>query len=204
MKLLERINGRIVLLVGLAIMQASLVYDFCLYRNLEFFLIISSIVLTLMATIYWIGWLVRRGVSNFEVCVVIGGGVIALNFWRQGYNILSIVFAGATIFFAMILLRRLLLPVEVDQQEANLSEYRAEANSLSPIKRHSLALIVYGFFGGVVWVSNGFVFPRYANFLFILALWNVSMLIYNIAKSKRTKTTGNPTIESTNETGGRA
>jgi hypothetical protein len=136
--------------------------------------------------------------------MVIGGGVIALNFWHEGYNILSFVFAGATIFFAMIFLRRLLLPVEIDQQEANLSAYKAEANSLSPIKRHSSKLFAYAFLGGVVWVSNGFVFPRYANFLFILALWDVSMLIYNIVKSKRTKTTGNPAIESTNETGGRA
>jgi len=204
MKLLERVNSRIVLLVGLAIIQASLVYDFCLRRNLEGFLIASSIIIILFATLYWIRWLVRHGVTNFEVCMVIGGGVIALNFWHDGNRILGIASACAGLFFAIILLRRLLLPVGIDQQEANLSAYRAEANSLSPIKRHSSALIAYAILGGVVWAINGFVFPRYANFLFILAIWDASMLTYNIVKSKRTKTTGNPAIESTNETGGRA
>ncbi len=205
MKLLERVNQRILVLAGLAIMQIGLIYQFFLHRNLVSFLVASSIVILLAATFYWIGWLVRHGVTNFEICILIGAGAFAMILWHDGNRVLSFAVACAGLFFAMILLRRLLRPVDIDQQEANLSAYRAEANSLSPFQRYYLALIAYAILGGGVWVTNGFMFPRYAAyFLFFLALWESLLLAYHLVKGKRRRVVGSPTVEDATGSGGRA
>ncbi|MGA2216717.1 MAG: hypothetical protein ABSG51_01435 [Terracidiphilus sp.] len=204
MKLLERVNGRTMLLVGLAIIQTDLIYEFCVHRNLVSFLVISSFVILLAATLYWIGWLVRHGVTNFEVCMVIGAGAFAMVLWHDGNRVLSIAVACGGLFFAMMLLRRLLRPVDIDQQEANLSAYRAEANSVSPVKRRYLALIAYAILGVLVWAMNGFVFPRYAYFLFFLAFWDTTMLAYHFVKGQRKKVMRSPTVEDPADSGGRA
>lgn len=201
MKLLESLNSRIVLLVGLAIIQAGLTYDFCMHRNLSIFLGASSIVILLAATLYWIEWLVRHEVTNFEVCMAIGAGAIAAILWIEGNRVAGVIVACAGLFYATMLLRRLFRQVPKDQQEENLRSYRAEANRVSPITRYASALIVYALFAGAIWAINGFVFPRYGDFLFILALWDLSTLIYHIVKRKRT--TSAP-IENAADHGGRS
>ena len=204
MKLLKRVNSRIVLLVGLAATQAVLVYDCWVHRNLEGFIVASLLLIPLAAAVYWIGWLVRHGVTNFEVCMVIGVGALAMILWHDGNRFPSIAVACAGLLFAMILLRRLFRPIDLDQQEENLSEYRAEATRVSPVTRHASALVAYAILGGAVWVLNDFEFPRYGDFLFILVLWDASMLIYHIVKGKRKKVIGNSTIEDATDQGGRA
>ena len=192
------------LLVGLAIIQGGLTFDFWVHRNLVGFLIVSSIIILLFATVFWIGWLVRHGVTNFEVCMVIGVGALAMILWHDGNRVLSSAVACAGLFFAVILLRRLLRSVDMNQQEANLNAYRAEANRVSPITRHVSALIAYAVLGGAVWAMNGFVFPRYGYFLFILASWDAFMLIYHFVRGKITKAAGNPTVEGAADQGGHA
>jgi len=204
MKLLERVNSRIVLLAGLAIIQAHLIYSFCMHRNLEGFLLASSLIIILAATLYWIGWLVRHGVTNFEVCMVIGVGALAMNLWHDGHRVLSIIVAGAGLFFAGILLRRLLRPVDIDLQNQNLSAYRAEAARVSPAARHASALVAYAIVGGVVWAANSFEYPRYGYFLFFLALWDAFMLTYHLVKDKIVKKAGNSSVEDATPQGGRA
>jgi hypothetical protein len=204
MKLLDKINSRNAILAGLIIAETFFIYHYFHHHNLELFSFMTTAIVLLFVTFYWFGWLVRRRVTNFEVCVVIGIGAWALDSWHKGDRALSIIVASAGIFFVMILLRRLLSPIDIDQQEVNLSAYRAEANSLSPIKRHTLSIIAYTSLGVVVWALNGFIFPRYANFLFLLAIWEVFVLIYLIIRGKRKVVVGNRSIESTTNPGGRA
>jgi len=204
MKLSGRDGGRIAILAGLAATEFYFIYRFIQQSNLEILLFVSTATILLFATFYWIEWLIRRRVTNFHVCMLIGAGAAALICWHKGDRILSIAVACGGLFFAVILLRRLLRPLDKDQLEANLSAYRAEENRVSPIKRNVSALIAYAILGTVLWVSNGFEFPRDANFLFILALWNSSMLIYHMVKSKRTNTPDKPSVEDVTQEGGRA
>jgi len=196
---------RVVMLAALAIIQAGLVIEFCVHRHsIESFIVLSVILTLLFATLYWIGWLVRHGVTNFEVCMVIGVGALAMNFWHDGDRVLSIAVACAGLFFAMALLRRLLRPIDIDQQEANLKAYRAEATRVSPARRHASALVAYAILGGVVWIANHFEFPRYGYFLFVLALSDAIMLIYHMVKNKRTSTPVKSSVEDATVQGGRA
>jgi hypothetical protein len=136
--------------------------------------------------------------------MLIGVGALAMIFWHDGDRVLSIVVACAGVFFAAILLRRLLRPVDIDKQEANLSAYRAEASRVGPIGRHATALVAYAILGGVVWVANHFEYPRYGDFLFFLAIWDASMLVYYLIRGKLTRASSDPTVGDATQQGGRA
>jgi hypothetical protein len=204
MKLLKRVNSRIVLLVGLAATQAVLVYDCWVHRNLEGFIVASLLLSPLAAAVYWIGWLVRHGVTNFEVCMVLGVGALAMVFWHDKNRVLSISVACAGLIFATILLRRLLRPIDVDQQEANLRDYRKEANSLMPITRDALNLLCFLALGVCLWAQDRFPIVPSAFVLLILPLWYASKIIYRCSHGDWTSDDENAPAEADNDRGGRA
>ncbi len=191
----------IILLAGSVALVVQSIYLSIQHRSAVLFLVMGFPFLILSATIYWIDWIVRRNVTNFEVCMVIGGCAAAADFWIKGVYAVAVAIAGLTLYGAFVLIRRLFRKVDPDQQMANLNAYRAEANSLSPIKRNLISLSFFVIAGALLWAFNGFTVPEYARFLFIVAGWEACMLIYHIVTDNRSKTKGNPAVESATESG---
>ncbi|MGA9670888.1 MAG: hypothetical protein WBQ94_16885 [Terracidiphilus sp.] len=185
MKLSGKDGSRIAILAGLAASEFYFIYRFFQQRDFELFLFASFAIVLLFATFYRIEWLVRRRVNNFHVCMVIGAGAGALTYWHKGNRILSVGIAAAGIFFSMVLLRRLLRPLNQDQQEANLSAYRAEANSLDPVTRDALSLLSAMALGAFFWAHNGFSVAPSASVWLILPLWYAGKLIYRALGEKK-------------------
>jgi hypothetical protein len=204
MKLSGRINSRGAILAGLAATEAYFLYRFLQRHDVEVFLFISTAIILLFATFYWIGWLMRRRVTNFHVCMIIGAGAAASICWHKGDRILSIGIAGAGIFFSMILLRRILLPIDMDQQEKNLRDYRKEANGLMPITRNALNLLFFLVLGIVLWAQDRFPIVPSACVLLILPLWYAGKLIYRFFYTDWTSDDEGSFVEGDNNQGGRA
>jgi hypothetical protein len=110
--------------------------------------------------------------------MIIGAGAGALIYWHKGDRTLSIGIAGAGIFLLMILLRRILFPMDTDQQEKNLRDYRKEANGLMPITRDALNLLTFLALGVCLWARDGFHFAPSVSVLLILPLWYTGKIIY--------------------------
>jgi hypothetical protein len=190
--------SRILILAGLAVTEIYFIYHYFQQRNFENFLFVSTAIILLFATFYWITWLVRRRVTNFHVCMIIGAGALALIYWHKGNRILSIAVAAAGIIFAMILLRRMIRPTSMDQQEKNLRDYRKEAKSLMPITRDALNLLFFIAIGVCLWAQDGFPFVLSACVLLILPLWYVGKLIYRFISGNWTSDDEISSIEGDN------
>ena len=110
--------------------------------------------------------------------MVMGVGAAALICWQKGYRILSIGVILAGIFFSMILLRRMLISMDKNQQEKNLKEYRKEVNGLMPITREALNLLFFLALGVCLWAQDGFHLVLGAWLFLIFPLWYAGKVIY--------------------------
>jgi len=178
MKLSGKEFSRVANLAGLAASECFFIYRFYQQRNFEAFLFISIAIVLLFGTFYWIEWLIRRRVTNFHVCMIIGAGAGALIYWHKGDRALSIGIAAAGVFFSMILLRRILLRIDIDEQEKNLRDYRKEANGLMPVTRDALNLLFFLALGVCLWAQERFSIVPSACILLILPLWYAGKLVY--------------------------
>lgn len=195
---------RAVFLIGLVVLEGASIYEAIKCRSVVPLLIISPLFLLLFATVYWIDWIVRRNVTNFEVCMVIGGVVLTADLCFMGFYAFAVVAAGLTIYGAYVLVRRLLRKVDQEEQEANLNRYKSEGNSLSPIKSDAISLSFFVIVIAALWAFNGFKVPEYAEFIILLAGWDAVMLVYHIITGKISKSKGIAPIESATNSGGRA
>jgi hypothetical protein len=209
LKQLGKLNTRVSLLVQLGILQAAIVVSMFFHPlTLVVFVPVSLLLIILASTFYWIDYLVRHNVTNFGVCIVIGVAALAADLWFWGYKALGIAVGVAAVLCAGNIVRKLLRPIGIEEQEANAKAYRAEAEaqrkSLSPISRDVISLLFFLAVAAVTWLVSEFNVTSFLRIILLLALFEAFQLIFHIlTKQKSTNVAPEPT-ESAADQGGRA
>jgi len=183
MRLIPQISRRKWLLIEFAAAEIGAVW--CLYKgDFLIFLLISTLVALLAATLLKIDYLIRHDVTNFGVCIAIGIAASAVGCWFADYKAFAIASGVAAVLLTGNIFRKLLLPLGLEQQEANAIAYRARAQSerenSSPIEKDLLSLACFVVFAAVIWWFNDFAFTQSLNIALYLALLDVCNLIYHI------------------------
>jgi hypothetical protein len=155
MSVLRRINERIVLLAAFGLIEIVAAYHSCVDRQFRIFIAVSVIVIPLAATIYWIDWIVRRGVTPFQICIVIGIGCWASVSWNDGRRAAAVIIGAVAIVGTGILSQRLLRNVGAEQQNVYLRAYRKEATSVAPGVRDFLSFVMFTILAAYWWIKDG-------------------------------------------------
>jgi hypothetical protein len=188
MRLVSQISRRKWLLIELGAIEIGAIW--CLSKG-EFpiFLVLSTLVAVLATTVLKVDYLIRHDVTNFGVCIAIGIAACAVGCWFAGYKAFAIASGVAAVPFTGNIIRKLLLPLGLEEQEANAIAYRARAESeresSSPIEKDLLSLGCFVVFAAVIWWFNNFTVTQSLNIVLYLALLDVCNLIYHIITRKR-------------------
>jgi hypothetical protein len=188
MRLIPQTSRRTWLLIEFAAAEIGAVW--CLYKgDFLIFLVISTLVAVLAATVLKIDYLIRHDVTNFGVCITIGIAAGAAGLWFAGYRAFAIASGVAAVLFTGNIIRKLLRPLDLEQQEANAIAYRARAESerekIGPIEKDLLSLACFVVFAAVIWWFNDFAFTQYLDIILYFALLDVCSLIYHIITRKK-------------------
>lgn len=141
---------------------------------------LGLIFIVLLATTFWIEVLIRRDVTNFQVCIVLGFFIFAADFWFFDHRAIGATIGVAGMGAATWLLNKLLRPIDDEQQIANLAKYRAQRELASNNRGGGLANGLGGFLVVVpgflyIWAKQG---PPKGPGIWIL----FSMVVFEIGK----------------------
>jgi hypothetical protein len=178
---LRRISDEwVIALLLLGFTEISAVHQFLVKRELRPFLVLSALVALLAGTMLWIRPIVRHGVTNFQICIVIGIGCGAGILWGKGYLAFAVAIGTCALIGAVIIVRKLLRPVDPTQQEAFVKAYKEEANSAHPAVRDFLSFAMFTTLGVVFWMQVGRPITPGVLILFPLPIWYLWRTIFHI------------------------
>jgi hypothetical protein len=177
---LKKIDERAIALLLLGSAELDAVYHLFEARQVRQFLVVSALVIPLAATMFWIRPIIRRGVTNFQICIVIGIGCGAFVLWNRGYRSAATAVGILALLGAGIIVRKLLRPVDAVQQEAFVDAYRKEATSVHPAVRDFLSFAMFMTLGGVLWIQDGRPITPATLVLLLLPIWYLWRTIFHI------------------------
>ena len=202
MKLSNADELRISILLALAIGEVVGFLHFYGKPNFTEFVIVSLAGILLTIPVLWIESIQRRGVSVFSVLASIWFCAAMTAFWKEANLFERLLIAGLPLLTATGFLRKLLRPVDIDQQEAFLKIVRTEDKRLGRIARNTV-----GLFTCIILMA--FVGPHGAPELWVIPLaipitWFAWRIIFHLFIGQQSGVDANDPIEALTEQGAEA
>jgi fumarate reductase subunit C len=197
---------RISILMALAISEIVGLLHF--YRQPMFaqFVIHSLAGILLIIPLLWIEYIQRRGISYFSVLFSIGVCTGMTASWNEGSSIEHLfvrpLIVGLPILVTTKLLRKLLRPIDIDQQETFLNTIRDEDVRAARVAGNTVGLLACIFL--TAFMGPGRASLLWAIPLVIPAAWFAWRLILHLFIKRESRNEANVFIERTTEQGGRA
>jgi hypothetical protein len=136
---------RISILMALIIGETVGLLHFYGQPTFSQFIILSLAGITLTIPLLWLEWIQRRGVSYFGIFFAIWCYAAMTAWWNEGGQFERmfdrVLIVGLPIWIMVKVLRKLLRPLDLDQQEAFLITNRAEDKRIGRIARNTVGLI---------------------------------------------------------------
>jgi hypothetical protein len=136
---------RISILMALAIAEIVGLLHFYGQPKLIAFIILSLAGILLIIPLLWLEYIQRRGISYFSFLAGIWMSAALTAGWNEGGQFERLLtrplIAGLPIIVAIAILRKLICPIDIDQQEEFLKAIRAEDNRLGRILKNTVGLV---------------------------------------------------------------
>ena len=185
MRLLRKINGPIALLALLGTVELDAGSRFYRERQLKLFIAISAICIRLAATVYWIDWIVRRRVTNFQICILIGIGCWASVEWNKANRSAAMIVGVLATIGTGIILGKLLPHGDSEQQEVYRQAYPKQATSAAPAVTDFVSFAMFATLTAIWWIRDGSPVTLASVIYLPLPIWFLWRTIFHIVIKPR-------------------